>query len=167
MRCVITGSDAQGRSFVVREQTINPPRPGTYSRTVLWSGILADTGEFPTGQGNPPGQVELMKPGEHLGVPPGNTTWVMTWDVESTMHWSPTIDFDVVVVGATTLILDSGEVELGVGDCALVPGVRHAWRPGPEGVLLACLFTGVAPRYDGAAWQDFIGNEQAVTGGKL
>ena len=45
------------------------------------------------------------------------------------MHTTATIDFEVVLEGEVWLELDDGkEVHLGVGDCVVQNGTRHAWR---------------------------------------
>ena len=44
------------------------------------------------------------------------------------MHATTTIDYDTVISGRLTLVLDSGEYELGPGDTVVVRGDRHSWR---------------------------------------
>lgn len=60
------------------------------------------------------------------------------------MHYTATVDFDFVVGGSTTLVLESDEVALEPGDCVLIPGVPHAWRAGPDGCELCNVLIGKA-----------------------
>jgi len=49
------------------------------------------------------------------------------------MHHTDTVDFDVLVDGEMTLVLDCDEIELAPGDGVLLRGDRHGWRAGTEG----------------------------------
>jgi len=49
------------------------------------------------------------------------------------MHHTDTVDFDVLVDGEMTLVLDCDEIELAPGDGVLLRGDRHGWRAGNEG----------------------------------
>ena len=149
MRCIVTGSDENGRSRIVRE--VERPLATT---TTLWDTtsdglgdlpravrrnsvegeipVSSDTGQYPIGMGEP----------HDLHVPPGDSWWVMIFydpNQEYPMHWTATIDFDYIVSGEIDLVLDSETITLKPGDCAVIAGVRHQWRPGPEGcqMLLA------------------------------
>jgi quercetin dioxygenase-like cupin family protein len=62
---------------------------------------------------------------------------------ESGFHYTHTIDFELVVSGEVTLILEDGEIVLRAGDSAVVPGVVHAWRGGPDGCELAIFLLGL------------------------
>lgn len=56
------------------------------------------------------------------------------------MHKTPTIDYLVVLSGRVVLILETGEVELGPGDCVVQGGVNHAWsNRSAEPALLAAV----------------------------
>jgi uncharacterized cupin superfamily protein len=44
------------------------------------------------------------------------------------MHSSPTLDFDVVLLGNVGLELDDGEVILGPGDIVVQNGTVHRWH---------------------------------------
>jgi quercetin dioxygenase-like cupin family protein len=61
------------------------------------------------------------------------------------MHHADTVDLDVVLAGSVDLILDDGEHPLAPGDSAVVTGVDHAWRAGPEGCRLSVMTIGAAP----------------------
>jgi quercetin dioxygenase-like cupin family protein len=64
--------------------------------------------------------------------------------VSVSMHTTPTIDYDFVISGEVTLVLEDGEVTLGPGDAAIVPGVPHAWRSGATGCVLVVALIGAA-----------------------
>jgi quercetin dioxygenase-like cupin family protein len=56
------------------------------------------------------------------------------------MHRTPTLDFVIIVSGWLELLLDSGTVKLGPGDCVVQRGTSHGWRViGDE----HCTFVGV------------------------
>jgi hypothetical protein len=79
--------------------------------------------------------------------PPGIAGWSVYDQApgeEFAMHYTATLDFDVVVSGTTTLVLEAGEAELGPGDCVLIEGVPHAWRAGPAGCRLSIVLAGKA-----------------------
>jgi quercetin dioxygenase-like cupin family protein len=61
------------------------------------------------------------------------------------MHYTDTVDFDVVLSGSVESILDDGAHLLTVGDSAVVTGVDHGWRAGPEGCRLNLMTIGVSP----------------------
>jgi quercetin dioxygenase-like cupin family protein len=64
---------------------------------------------------------------------------------EFSMHHTDTVDFDVVLSGSVDLILDDGGHPLAVGDSAVVTGVDHGWRAGPQGCRLAVMTIGAEP----------------------
>lgn len=128
MRCVVTGSDRNGNSFVVRQMAIDPTE-----RTVLWETASGDRASFPTFGSEPREGVS------DLHVPPGAARWVMRFQPpnnQSPMHWTETVDFDFIVGGQIDLVLDAQTVPLNTGDCVVIAGVRHAWRTDPHGCLM-------------------------------
>ena len=134
MRRIITGTDSDGRSCVVREVELAPPGGGVDVKSI-----------FRTRSSPPParpeGRGELMD----LGVPPGISHWVVSrWapHEEEVFHHTDTLDFDLVVDGSIELVLDDGSHRLGAGDCVVVTGVDHAWRAGPEGCTMSVVVVG-------------------------
>jgi quercetin dioxygenase-like cupin family protein len=130
MRCVITGSDSRGQSLVLREEVVDPT-----SRTVFWASLAGDQAAMPVGDPT----------FRDLGVPPDHIRWSTIYFAPGTvrdMHWTPTVDFDMVVEGSIELLLDTGPVLLEQGDSAVVAGVRHGWRAGDNGCLLALVLHG-------------------------
>jgi quercetin dioxygenase-like cupin family protein len=65
-------------------------------------------------------------------------------DVALPLHHTDTVDFDVVLSGNVELILETGSHSLHPGDCAVITGIDHAWRAGPEGCRLSALVVGTA-----------------------
>jgi quercetin dioxygenase-like cupin family protein len=59
------------------------------------------------------------------------------------MHYTDSIDLELVIEGSVVLELDNGDHRLEAGDCVVMNGVDHGWRVGPDGctVLIAILGT--------------------------
>lgn len=57
-------------------------------------------------------------------------------DRTADMHVTETVDYDTVLHGEVTLLLDDREVDLAAGDTVVVPGVRHGWRTGSTGCVM-------------------------------
>lgn len=67
-------------------------------------------------------------------------------DVMIGMHVTDTIDYDIILSGQLTLILDSGEYVLRPGDAVVMRGDRHAWRnDGSEPALMAAATVSTEP----------------------
>jgi mannose-6-phosphate isomerase-like protein (cupin superfamily) len=64
------------------------------------------------------------------------------------LHATPTLDCQVVLVGAVELVVDDGEsTTLGPGDVVVVDGVAHAWRNhGEDPCVLLGVFCGASKR---------------------
>lgn len=60
------------------------------------------------------------------------------------MHHTDTVDFDVVVGGLMTSVLDRDEIVLHPGDGVLLRGDRHSWRAGREGCRMLFALLGAA-----------------------
>jgi quercetin dioxygenase-like cupin family protein len=138
MRVLITGVDADG-SCVVREEpfVLDEASPG------VWFGSLHETASAP-----PPARPACR--GDHLevGLQPGLLRWqVIDFSPGQTypMHYTDTIDFDLVLEGSMELGLDDGAHTLRAGDGVVVNGVDHSWTAGPDGARLSVLFVGTPP----------------------
>jgi ketosteroid isomerase-like protein len=67
-------------------------------------------------------------------------------DVMVGMHVTDTIDYDIILSGQLTLILDDGEHVLTPGDAVIMRGDRHAWRnDGDEPALMAAATVSTEP----------------------
>ncbi|MEO7369693.1 MAG: cupin domain-containing protein [Ilumatobacteraceae bacterium] len=79
---------------------------------------------------------------------PGSTAWrlwVAPPGMIAGMHRTDTVDYDTILAGEIVLVLDDGEIELGVGDCVVLPGAMHGWRAGPEGSTVSVVQIGIEP----------------------
>jgi hypothetical protein len=133
MRQLITGVDARGRSCVVGEH----PLADLHERSPMLVTFTGPADALP----RPPGNGEDVD----LQVPPGVTRLaVARWasDFAYGMHHTDTIDFDTILEGSATLVLDDGRHLLERGDVAVVTGVDHAWEAGPEGTTISFVFVG-------------------------
>ncbi len=143
MRCLITGIGPDGRSCVSEEVELPEPSEAVDVRA-LFRTYRTPAPPRPAGQAEHRG----------LGVKPGHLHWVVSrWAPGSdaaTMHHTDTIDLDLVVSGSMDLILDDGTHRLETGDAAVINGVDHAWRAGPEGCVLSVVLLGTEPADDKA-----------------
>jgi quercetin dioxygenase-like cupin family protein len=140
MRKLILGLDEGGRTCVVEEAAVafSEVLPG-----IGWDTLFETTENPPPAR--PEGRGDLLP----LGVDPGLVRWnMMEWGpgTEVPRHHTDTLDFDSIVTGSIELILDDGSHDLVAGDFVVVPGIDHAWRAGPEGCRLSCIFFGTPPR---------------------
>jgi quercetin dioxygenase-like cupin family protein len=141
-RLLITGVDAAGRSCAAQDGPVT--LQGDASPQGILYSVLYATPSLPsisTGGGR---VADILD----LGVPTGAIRWTVIEyapGAEFSMHHTDTVDFDVVLSGSVELILDDGGHPLTVGDSAVVTGVDHAWRAGPEGCRLNIMTIGVSP----------------------
>jgi mannose-6-phosphate isomerase-like protein (cupin superfamily) len=121
LRRVVTGLDAEGRSAVIIDGPV--PRFNSMSAALAWrtEGTPADNSG--TADVVAPYSIELLHaPGSNFAVcqfPAG---------ADAYMHATDTIDYLVILSGRVTLVLESGEAELGPGDLVVDRGVLHGWR---------------------------------------
>ena len=145
MRLLVTGVDASGRSWAAQDGPVSLQGDaglGGITYSVLYAAASAPS--IDDGGGRVADFLDLA-------VPPGSMRWTAIEygpGAEFSMHHTDTVDFDVVLSGSVELILDDGAHLLTVGDSAVVTGVDHAWRAGPEGCRLNIMTIGVAPPND-------------------
>ena len=135
MRLLVTGVDGQGRSCVVEETRFDLAHP--HERQMLLD-LDDDWPSRPDGRGE----------WKDLAVPPGGLRWqVSRWapNNEWGMHYTDTIDLELVVQGSVEVLLDDGDHLLTPGDCVIMNGVDHGWRVGPEGCAVLIAILGTAP----------------------
>ncbi len=146
-RLLITGVDAAGRSCAVQDGPVTLDGfPGFEG--ILFS-VLYATPSAPAISHGGRGADTL-----DLGVPPGTINWKMIDygpGVAFSMHHTDTVDLDLVLSGSVELILDDGAHPLDAGDTAVVTGVDHAWRTGPDGCRLSVMSVGVSPESSSTA----------------
>lgn len=143
MRFFVIGLDSNGCSSVVEERQIN----GAFS--IDGAGIEA--ARLWQTRKQPPeltvARHEMNDAWMDLGVGPGATRWMIVnfeAGYVSEMHHTSTLDYDLVIAGKIILELENGEVILGSGDCAVIPGCMHRWRTGPEGCTMSAVTLGLA-----------------------
>ncbi|MEI7547487.1 MAG: hypothetical protein WCK21_05445 [Actinomycetota bacterium] len=136
MQVFVTGNDPSGRSAVRRIVDVDAT-----GLTGIWPPPDGGSTTFPTGApidiGLRPGESRCFTvyfpPG--AGVPANSTR-------QPSMHWTRSTDFDSVLVGSISLILEAESVVLEVGDLAVIPGIKHDWRAGPLGCLMLVVAVG-------------------------
>jgi mannose-6-phosphate isomerase-like protein (cupin superfamily) len=137
VRRIITGAGPEGRSRVESIEEITDTGPvGEVAMTSLW-----DTTPGPLER---PATAPLLA----MAMAAGATHWMVVHmgpGYEHPDHRTDTVDYDLVVIGQAQLVLDEGSVVLQPGDCAVVPGVAHQWRAGPEGCTLSITMVGLDP----------------------
>jgi quercetin dioxygenase-like cupin family protein len=139
-RLVVTGVDEQGRSCVVKETYLASELTAAegFRHATLYS-TAGPSSEAPRRAGG----AELLEG----GPPPGQVQWmIVEYEAQQSypMHHTDTVDLDIVLEGSMELHLDDGIHPLNKGDCAIITGVDHGWRSGPDGCRLSVTFMGVA-----------------------
>ena len=128
VRRIITGNDAQGRSYVVSDDRVAPGTGG-------FPNLFGTTGDNKFGPG-PAGESLELRPSDMPRVepPPGGSNFQyatlppMGPDAEPVWHTTETVDYDIVLSGELVLMLDVGEVTLHPGDVVIQRNTAHAWR---------------------------------------
>ena len=133
MRMIVTGLK-DGKSCVVRDVDY-PPQGSEFGIT---PGVRCDgrrTAAAPCREqrlrrpAGPARQARLAR----VSFQPGD---------EFPFHCTDTIDCHTIVAGSMELLLDDGPHRLEAGDCAMVKGVDHGWRVGPEGCTSSLMLIG-------------------------
>lgn len=139
-RLLVTGVDAAGRSCAEQDGPVTLDGfPGFEG--ILFSVLYATPSAPAISRGGR--SADTLD----LGVPPGTVNWkIIDYGpgVAFSMHHTDTVDLDLVLSGSVELILDDGAHPLEAGDTAVVTGVDHAWRTGPEGCRISVMSVGVA-----------------------
>ena len=142
MQVVVTGVGPDGRSTVVDRRDLAVPDDAPS----LWSTALWHSPSWPPAV---PPLPPRPGPPRDVRVGEGEAGWRFVRfapDSRVDDHWSDTVDFDTVLAGSVTLVLQDGAVDLAPGDMVLVAGVVHAWQAGPDGCLLGSVLVGVPSR---------------------
>ncbi len=133
MRLIVTGVK-DGQSCVIQEVDCTPAQ-GAISTTRMLELALAELPPRPVGRS---GFVDL-------GVAPGQMSWLRVNFAphdHHAFHYTDSIDCHTIVAGAIELLLDDGAHALRPGDSAIVNGVDHGWKAGPEGCTTALMIFG-------------------------
>jgi quercetin dioxygenase-like cupin family protein len=81
-----------------------------------------------------------------VDIPAGETKWLITQmgpGAGAPMHATPSIDYGLVVMGDLELGLEGGPVHLYPGDSVVMNAVRHSWKAGPNGCVIATVMVGL------------------------
>ncbi len=133
MRAIITGVK-NGKSCVVQEIDLSSQGEGM-SFINLADMAVASPPPRPAGNGA----------FADLGVPVGTGRWMRVGFPANEVHPNhntDTIDCHTIVAGSIELLLDDGAHRLLPGDSAMVTGVDHGWRVGPEGCTTSLIVIG-------------------------
>ncbi|MCY4028918.1 MAG: cupin domain-containing protein [Acidobacteria bacterium] len=125
MRCIVTGHDAEGQSYVVSDERVSGSFPN----------VFRTTGNDPFGAGPEPVPRELLptdSPQLEPAVGGANFHFVTLPptppDAPLGWHRTETVDMNVLLGGELVLVLDKEEVTVHPGDVVIQRNTMHAWR---------------------------------------
>jgi quercetin dioxygenase-like cupin family protein len=134
MQHVVTGLGPDGRSTVLERRDV--------TERAHESVVIEEVWRTPTLPPELPQSIAGQGEASTVEVPDIGSRWiVVTWppNADAYMHRTDTLDFDVVLSGQLTLVLEDGEVVLDAGDSVVIPGVRHGWRAGSDGCVTSAV----------------------------
>jgi quercetin dioxygenase-like cupin family protein len=126
VRRVITGHNAAGRSYIIKDdRIITGPFPSLYKAT----------GEEPLGPA-PAGEPQKIMPTDapQLEPAPGGSSLTFVTlpptpkGARPGWHRTTTLDFNILLGGDLVLMVDEGETLLHPGDVVIQRNTLHAWR---------------------------------------
>ena len=130
-RRVVTGLDDFGKSCAIIDGTV--PDHGSPAR-LIWrtAAVPADN------SGNHDAAVERYSMDM---LHDGGSNFMITEmpvGIRHFMHVTDTIDYMFILSGRGVLELETGDVEVGPGDCVVDRGVMHSWRvDGPDPLTMS------------------------------
>lgn len=145
MRCVVTGVDDSGQSYVASDSEVAEPTFGIR----LWQTTPEEVRPWIAALGSQPVPLQppdggslalwIRVPPEHLGEKPPPQAGV---DADG-FHVTRTVDYVFVQSGEVELVLDRESTLLGGGDLVVQRATRHTWRnrSGAPAYLLAIVTT--------------------------
>jgi quercetin dioxygenase-like cupin family protein len=124
---VVTGLNAVGKSVVISDGPV--PREGTWASNDRCGSELWLLRRIPVDLKDQNDPI-AGHPVEELPPAGGLFVRMFTWQPGAgfDMHRTPTLDFVIIVSGRLELLLDTGTVQLGPGDCVVQRGTSHGWR---------------------------------------
>lgn len=162
----IGGLDAQGRSTIV--QRSEPPRVWEWTNSSeaaphhVARGLTDDRSAIPAERTGTTAELWTVRsaedrvisedpgdyahaPGEFsLDVPSGVMRWCVTRfgpGYASKLHFTDSIDLDLVIEGELYLVLETEEVLLRPGDSAVLHGLQHSWRTDTGAAIVYCMIS--------------------------
>ena len=146
MRVIITGHDAEGQSYIVRDERV--------TRETRFPSLFSTTGDDPFGPG-PESEPRTLYPTDSPRLEPevggANFHFVTlpptSADSPPGWHRTETIDMNVLLGGELILMLDKEETTLQPGDVVIQRNTNHAWRnPTDEPVYWAAVLVPIRQR---------------------
>ena len=141
VRRVFTATDPAGRSYFAEDGEARSVHEQIVNGLVfheLWrtSGPLASNSDEEDAVGS---ELQIMP--DSNGTAFRVVELMPTTDGKaSEMHATPTTDYNIILNGEVTVVLDTGQVKLRAGDILVQRGGRHGWRNDGPGV---CVFASV------------------------
>jgi hypothetical protein len=126
VRRIITGHNAQGRSYIIQDDRVTGgPFPSLYRAT----------GDLPLGPG-PAGEPQKIMPTDAPQLEPaigGSSFHFVTLPptpagAKPGWHRTMTLDYNILLGGELVLVVDEGETTLHPGDVVIQRNTMHAWR---------------------------------------
>jgi quercetin dioxygenase-like cupin family protein len=133
MRMIVTGV-RDGKTCLVEDREFPASEPEMDLNAILDLQLDA----LPP---RPPGRGEFLD----TGIAPGALRWFrvkFSPNAVTEMHHTNTVDLHTIISGSVDLVLDDGAHRLEPGDNAMISGVDHGWRAGPEGCLTSIVILG-------------------------
>jgi Cupin domain len=139
MKRVVTGVNDRGRSYIVSIEELDSAQAGS-----IWDYQPTDVEAWLKG-------IDPATAADWIGPQvPGGARWMyapMKPDSEAEhgrydgidedgFHTTRTIDFDFIVDGELTMVLDEDRVKLQAGDFVIQQATRHAWKNESQGVAV-------------------------------
>ena len=126
VRRIITGHNAQGRSYIIRDDRIT---------TGAFPSLYKATGDQPLGPG-PSGEPQKIMPTDAPQLEPslgGSSFHFVTLPptprgAKPGWHRTMTLDYNILLGGELVLMVDEGETTLHPGDVVIQRNTMHAWR---------------------------------------
>ena len=126
MRRIVTGHDAEGKSYIVSDERV---------AGAAFPNLFKTSGDDPFGPG-PVGEARELRATDSPRLEPdvGGASFVFVTlpptrpDAELGWHRTETVDINVLLGGELILVLDKGEVTLHPGDAVIQRNTMHAWK---------------------------------------
>ncbi|MGW4561753.1 cupin domain-containing protein [Streptomyces sp. NPDC004561] len=141
-RRVVTGHDADGRSCVIFDSSMDTLPVSNSKVALVWT-----TDAVPASN---EGSAETCATPVDLDLFNGDGAKFVLFEMEPgdeiPMHQTTTIDYAVVIRGQVLLTLESGSVVMGPGDVMVDRGALHAWGAhGDEPAVMAATLIPAKP----------------------
>lgn len=127
MRCIITGHDAEGQSYIVSDERV--------ISSSTFPNVFKTTGNDPFGPGPESSPRTLYSTDSPYLEPTAGganfhfvTLQPTKSDTSVVWHRTETVDMNVLLGGELILMLDKGETTLQPGDVVIQRNTNHAWK---------------------------------------